>query len=133
MATKSLLNRNQIDKNKFEYVLFNPSIADFVLGSYSNESDLVSNIIKSLETETSIDYLQILTGSKKINNSNSQKIQENLFDFFFERKLNEEDWDFLILLSYLDFFNEKLNKRIEQFLNTLINADSPSGKKRGNY
>lgn len=129
LATKSLLNRNQIDKNKFEYVLFNPSIADFVLGSYSNESDLVSNIIKSLETETSIDYLQILTGSKKINNSNSQKIQENLFDFFFERKLNEEDWDFLILLSYLDFFNEKLNKRIERFLTTLINADNPSGKR----
>lgn len=129
LATKSLLNRNQIDKYKFEYVLFNPSIADFVLGSYSNESDLVSNIIKSLETETSIDYLQILTGSKKINNSNSQKIQENLFDFFFERKLNEEDWDFLILLSYLDFFNEKLNKRIKRFLTTLINADNPSGKR----
>jgi adenylate kinase family enzyme len=129
LATKSLLNRNRIDKDKFEYVLFNPSITDFVLGSYSDESDLVSNIIKSLETETSIEYLQILTGSKKINNYNSQNIQENLFDFFFERKLNEEDWDFLILLTYLDFFNEKLNKRIEQFLKTLINADNPSGKR----
>ncbi|MGY0393305.1 nSTAND3 domain-containing NTPase [Bizionia sp. KMM 8389] len=129
LATKSLLNRNQVDEDKFEYVLFNPSITDFVLGSYSDESDLISNIIKSLETETSIDYLQTLTGSKKINNTNSQNIQVNLFDFFFERKLNEEDWDFLILLSYLDFFNEKLNKRIEQFLKTLINADNPSGKR----
>jgi hypothetical protein len=129
LATKSFLNRIQIDEDKFEYVLFNPSIADFVLGTYSDESDLISNVIKSLETETSIDYLQILTGSKKINNSNSQRIQENLFDFFFERKLNEEDWDFLILLSYLDFFNEKLNERIEQFLNSLIKADNPRGKR----
>jgi len=129
LVAKSLLNRNQIDNDKFEYVLFNPSITDFVLGSYSNEVDLVSNIIKSLETETSIDYLQILTESKKISNSNSQKIQENLFDFFFERKLNEEDWDFLILLSYGNFFNEKLNKRIERFLKTLVNAYDPSGKR----
>ena len=129
LATKSLLNRNRIDTDKFEYVLFNPSITDFVLGSYSDESDLVSNIIKSLETETSIDYLQILIGSKKISSSTAQRIQENLFDFFFDRKLNEEYWDFLILLSYLDFFNEKLNKRIEQFLKTLINADNPSGKR----
>jgi hypothetical protein len=129
LATKSLLNRNQIDKNKFEYVLFNPSITDFVLSSYSNESDLVSNIVKSLKTETSLDYLKTLFVFKKINNSNSQRIQENLFDFFFEKKIIEEDWDFLILLSYLDFYNEKLNKRIEHFLKTLINADNPSGKR----
>lgn len=129
LATKSLLNRNQIDKDKFEYVLFNPSITDFVLSSYSDEIDLVSNIIKSLETETSLDYLQTLSGFKKINSSNSQKIQENLFDYFFERKMNEEDWDFLILLSFLDFFNEKLNKEIEHFLVTLINADNPSGNR----
>src|SRR5690606_32306993 len=31
LAVKSLLNRNQIGKNKFEYSLFNPSIADFIL------------------------------------------------------------------------------------------------------
>lgn len=129
LATKSLLNRNQINKNKFEYVLFNPSITDFVLSSYSDESDLVSNIIKSLETEASLDYLQTLSISQKLNSLNSQRIQENLFDFFFDRKINEEDWDFLILLSYLDFFNEKLNKRIEHFLKTLIYADNPSGNR----
>lgn len=127
LATKSLLNRNQIDENNFEYVLFNPSITDFVLGSYSDESDLISNVIKSLETETSIDYLQTLTGFKKINKANSKRIQENLFDFFFERKMEEEDWDFLILLTYLDFFNDSLNTRIEHFLKSLIKADNPSG------
>ncbi|WP_225037379.1 restriction endonuclease [Winogradskyella sp. SM1960] len=130
LATKSLLNRNQIDEDKFEYVLFNPSIADFVLGSYSDDSNLISNIIKSLENEISIDYLKALSGlGKKINSSNLKRIQENLFDFFFEPKLNEEDWDFLILLSFLDFFNEKTNKRIERFLNALIEADSPNGNR----
>lgn len=129
LGTKSLLNRNQIGETKFEYVLFNPSITDFVLGSYSDESDLISNIIKSLETETSLDYLQTLTGFKKINKTNSKRIQENLFDYFFDSKLNEEDWDFLILLTYLDFFNENLNQKIEHFLKTLISADNPTGNR----
>lgn len=129
LATKSLLNRNQLNTNEFEYTLFNPSITDFVLSSYSDESDLVSNIIKSLETETSINYFRTLTFLKKIDSANSQKIIENLFDFFFKSQMNKENWDFLILLSNLDFFNEKFNKKIEHFLKTLINADKPSGKR----
>lgn len=129
LGIKSLLNRNQIDEAKFEYVLFNPSITDFVLGSYSNESDLISDIIKSLETETSLDYLQTLIVFKKINKTNSQRIQESLFDFFFDRKLDEKDWDFLILLTYLDFFNENLNQKIEHFLKILISADNPTGNR----
>src|SRR5690606_33741223 len=57
LATKSLLNRNLLGDNKYEYVLFNPSIADFVLGSYANDIDLICNIIKSLNSEVSIEYL----------------------------------------------------------------------------
>lgn len=129
LATRSLLNRNQIEENKYEYVLFNPSIADFVLSTYSNEIDLICNILKSLDNEVSIDYLHALLRSNKISNSYSSRILENLFDYFFERKLKDEDWDFLIALCYFDFFNEKINKRIEFFLNTLINADNPSGKR----
>lgn len=134
LVTKSLLNRNQIDENEFEYILFNPSIADFILSSYSEETDLISNILKSLETVVSIDYLQALVLSKKITPSNSKRISENLFDYFFDRKMHEEDWDFLIALSflnysYLDFFNEKTTKRIELFLNTLIEIENASGDK----
>lgn len=127
LATKSLLNRNQIEKNKYEYVLFNPSITDFVLSCYSNESELISNILKSLETETSLRNFDTISFYNKINKQYLKKIQENLFEYFFERKIDEEDWDFLILLSYKDFFNENLNKQIEQFLNTLVNADNPQG------
>lgn len=129
LATKSLLNRNLINENKYEYVLFNPSIADFILSSYSNEIDLICNILKSLDNEVSIDYLHALLRSNKINNSYTSRILENLFDYFFESKLEGEEWDFLIALCYFDFFNEKINKRIEHFLNTLINANNPSGNR----
>lgn len=127
LATRSLLNRNQIEENQYEYVLFNPSIADFVLSTYSNEIDLICNILKSLDSEISIDYLDALLSSDKINKSNRGKISEILFDYFFEPKLENEDWDFLISLCYFDYFNEKTNKRIEFFLNTLVNADYSSG------
>jgi DNA polymerase III delta prime subunit len=129
LATKSLLNRNLIEDNKYEYVLFNPSIADFILSSYSNEIDLICNVLKSLDNEVSIDYLNALLRSNKINNTYISIILENLFDYFFDPKLKEEDWDFLITLCYLDFFNKKINKRIKLFLNKLIKADNPSGKR----
>lgn len=129
LATKSLLNRNQIGNENYEYVLFNPSIADFVLSAYSNEIDLICNILKSLDNEVSIEYLHTLLISKKINNKYRTKILENLFNFFFERKLKDEDWDFLITLCYIDSFNDTLNARIETFLNTLINAENPSGER----
>jgi hypothetical protein len=129
LATKSLLNRNQIGDEKYEYVLFNPSIADFVLGAYSNEIDLICNILKSLNSEVSIDYLHTLLRNNKINKNHTSRILDNLFDFFFESKLKDENWDFLIALSYIDFFDDIINKRLETFLNIIINADNPSGER----
>lgn len=128
LVTKSLLNRNQIDEKEYEYVLFNPSITDFVLTTYAGESELISNIVKSLKTETSIKFIDSLSQSKKINSQSFSKIQESLFDYFFEQKIREDSWDFLILITYLDLFNPKLNKKIEQFLLNLTNAKNPYGK-----
>lgn len=129
LAIKSLLNRNQLGENNYEYVLFNPSISDFVLKSYSSEIDLISNVLKSLETEVSISFLNTLTIFKKITKKSSLTIQEILFDYFFEKKMEEEDWDFLILLTYIDFFNNRLNNKIELFLKKLISTDYASGNK----
>lgn len=129
LVTKSLLNRNQINEKEYEYeyVLFNPSITDFLLSTYADENVLISNIVKSLETETSIRFINTLYLSKKISPQSLKKIQENLFDYFFEEKIREENWDFLILISYLNLFNEVLNKKIEKFLLNLKNAEKPSG------
>jgi adenylate kinase family enzyme len=129
IATKSLLNRNKISENKYEYVLFNPSIADFIISVYSNEIDLICNIFKSLDSEISIDYLNALLRSSKINNLYSNRILENLFDYFFERKIQEENWDFLICLSYIDYNSEKVNKRIESFLKVLVNSNRSKGER----
>lgn len=127
LVAKSLLNRNQINEKEFEYVLFNPSITDFVLSAYADENELVSNIVKSLKTETSLRFINTLYLSKKISSQSLKKIQQNLFDYFFEEKIREENWDFLILVSYLNLFNEELNKKIESFLLNLTNAESPNG------
>ncbi|TRX71835.1 restriction endonuclease [Carboxylicivirga sp. M1479] len=129
LATKSLLNRNQTDKTNYEYTLFNPSIADFILSSYSGECELISNILKSLGTQTSISYLNTLSVFNKVNKQCLEKIQENLFDYFFEEKLAEENWDFLILLSYINIFNESIKTRIEQFIEVLLNTDYPRGNR----
>lgn len=127
LATKSLLNRNRNENGSFEYVLFNPSIADFVLNSYAEESDLISNILISLNTERSINYFKIISVSGKISKESTKNIQENLFDYFFEKKLEEEDWDFLITLIYIDFFNDKLEKKINLFIQSLINSENAYG------
>lgn len=127
LATKSLLNRNQVEINNFEYVLFNPSIADFVLNSYSEESDLISNILIALNTEQSINYFKSISISGKMNKRCSRAIQENLFNYFFEKKLEEEDWDFIIALIYIDFLNPRLKNKINLFIYSLINSENARG------
>ena len=41
--------------------------------------------------------------------------------------IEEEKWDFLILLSYVDFSAGRANKWIKQFLDALMNAEYPVG------
>lgn len=127
LAIKSLLNRNQVETGNFEYILFNPSIADFILNSYSGETDLISNILISLNNEQSINYFKSISIARKISKDCSKIIQENLFNHFYEKKMEEEDWDFLIALVYIDFFNPRLENKISLFLHSLINSENPSG------
>tara|TARA_R110002050_G_scaffold287402_1_gene438592 strand:- start:655 stop:2949 length:2295 start_codon:yes stop_codon:yes gene_type:complete len=129
IATKSLLNRNQLSDFSYEYVLFNPSITDFILSSYSKEINLITNILKSLETETSLVYLNTISIFKKISSKCSKTIKENLFNYFFESKIKDEDWDFLILLSNLNIYNQKLNNKIINFIEILKNSGYPIGNR----
>lgn len=127
LALKSLLNRTQIQESKYEYSLFNPSIADYILNSYAKEYELIANVFKSLNSTESIKYFHSQTIFKKISAANSKKIHALLFDYFFENKMLEQDWDFLILLSYIDFSNDKLIEKIEIFLKTLVSTDYTTG------
>lgn len=129
LACKSLLNRLQVEEKNFEYRLFNPSIADFIVGAYSSDTDLIIKILKSLETETSLEFFATITRNKKVIEKNSKIIQENLFEHFLEKKIKERDWDFLILLTYHDFFNEKVINKIKLLLEQLLAAPSPTGNR----
>lgn len=128
LALKSLLNRNQIGESKYEYSLFNPSIADYILNSYAKEYELISNTFKSLNSTDAIKYFHSQTISKKISTANSKKVHAQLFDYFFESKMIEQDWDFLIQLSYIDFLNDTFKERIEKFLKTLVSTDNTIGR-----
>ena len=129
LASKSLMNRLQIEEDNFEYRLFNPSIADFVLGAYSSDTELIIKILKSLETETSLEFFSTITRNKKVIEKNSKIIHENLFEHFLEKKIKEGDWDFLILLTYHDFFNENIIFKISHLLKQLVGAQSPIGNR----
>lgn len=127
LAVKSLLNRNQVDEDEFEYVLFNPSIADFVLSSYSSDSILLSNIFSSLASEDSLRYFNTLSLSNVISRRSKGIIQKNLFERLSYHMINDGNWDYVILLTYIDFCNEALNEEIQAFLNNLMHAKYPNG------
>ena len=110
LGIKSLLNRNQILKNSYEYELFNPSIADFIINSYSQETDLIANVLKSLESEDSLRYIKTLCSNRKISISCLDKIQNELFNHFLIKSFKKYKWDFLILLIYLNVNNLELKE-----------------------
>ncbi|MGV3598089.1 MAG: hypothetical protein ACO1PI_09485 [Bacteroidota bacterium] len=131
LAITSLLNRNQTENNEYEYTLFNPSIADFILTSYSPETELIIDVLCSLGTTTSLEYLRSLSSSSygKITIKQLKVIQSRLFDFFLQNKLEDEDWDYLILLSNLTRDNPKSKKHIIKFLEKIINTPDASGNR----
>ncbi len=131
LATGALLNRTQITEREYRYTLFNPSIADFIFSQYLEDHYLIINILKSLETEESLILLKSLSlqNKKKITREKLQIIQSSLFDYFLTKKIQKEDWDFLILLSYFDFVDSSNNTKIIFFLETLVNTSNASGSR----
>lgn len=64
LTVKCFLNRNQDAWGRVFYTLFNPSIADFILHEYKNNTQKLSNIYLSLNTISSLSYLWSLWNSK---------------------------------------------------------------------
>ncbi len=129
LAISSLLNRNQRSGNSFEYSLFNPSIGDFILNTYLKDIDLIISILKSLANCSSLEYLIGLSLNKKIPKNDIKRIQFELFTQLYDSKVIEQEWDYLILLSYLDPLNSKVRHFINKFFSHLIEQDDSSGKK----
>lgn len=129
LSIGSLLVRVKNDKTTY-YRLFNPSIADFVLSKYGDDTELVIDTLKSLGTEESLSFIKSLNFSsehKKMSYDQFSEIQTALFDYFYEDKIKSEDWDFLIQLSYLDFIGSKNDSRIKSFLEELLKSEAACG------
>ncbi|MDE5423707.1 restriction endonuclease [Ancylomarina sp. DW003] len=127
LAVGSLLDRSETWDDKIEYSLFNPSIGDFILNTYLEEVDLVISILKSLGTDSSINFLNSLRSNNKISKDIIQQIQEELFNYFYADKLRNRDWDYLVLLSSLDIYNPRITFKIKDLIKQLSNNKEPKG------
>jgi len=127
LAIRSLLNRSQSWNNNYIYSLFNPSIGDFILNSYLDDIDLVISILKSLGTNSSLKFLESLQFNNKFSTEAIQQVQLELFNYMYETKIVNREWDYLILLSYLDFVNPKTIKKIKLFLKVITKEKESTG------
>lgn len=123
LATKSLLTRNQIGENSPVYTLFNPSISDFILGVYIEETRLIVDIFKSLETKESLKYLNNLKINKRLLEKDIITIQTELFEYLFDRQLENNKFDYLILLADLSSSSIKVENKIIKLLNKVIGSN----------
>lgn len=127
LAIKSLLNRSHSWSSDFAYSLFNPSIGDFIIKTYIDDLDLIISVLKSLGTISSLNFLNSLKLHKKIETDAIHEIQLVLFNYFFDIKIKNRDWDYLIMLSYLDYINTSSIKKIKEFINVVKNDRDSSG------
>lgn len=129
LAIKSLLNRSQTWDGDYEYSLFNPSIGDFILNSYLEDVDLVISVLKSLGTDSSIIFLNSLQLNNKISKETIHQIQFILLTYFYEDKLRIKDWDFLILLAYLDIFNPRTTETTKELIKEISKNKASKGER----
>jgi hypothetical protein len=102
-VVKYFLNRNQTYSKKIEYSLFNPSIADFVLNKYKNNSAILKQVYISLSSVESLKELNSLSLFKKFD----KPIYEEIVLFLYEQlDIETENIDYAIKLLYMvEFIN----------------------------
>lgn len=107
LASKSFLNRIMRDGVVY-YSLFNPSIADFILREYCNNSAKLTNVFLALCTVKSLDNLQSLLSEKIISVDLYNRIHESLI---IDDDLFEKNHDYILNLMH-SFRNDIQKKKI---------------------
>lgn len=98
-VVKYFLNRNQTYSKKIEYSLFNPSIADFVLNKYKNNSKILIDILSSLKSLESLKEFRFKKIDKTIYEAVILCLYENI-------GVKMENIDYSLMLLYLvEFIN----------------------------
>ncbi|MFA6144265.1 MAG: hypothetical protein WCW84_12775 [Sulfurimonas sp.] len=99
-VVRYFLNRSQNGYRKIEYTLFNPSISDFVLNKYKNNSAILKHVYLALSSVESLKELRLLNGYG-INKS----IYEEIILFLYEQlDIESENIDYTIMLLDLVHF-----------------------------
>lgn len=98
LSTKSFLNRSKNLKN-FEYTLFNPSIADYIINEYRSDFEVLAFIILSLQSLSCVLAIYDMVKNKLINKKNYSAILKKIFQEVFLTESKEyTDFDFLLAL-----------------------------------
>ncbi|MDD3856097.1 restriction endonuclease [Sulfurimonas sp.] len=120
-VVKYFLNRNQTYSKKIEYSLFNPSIADFVLNRYKNDTKKLIDIFTSLKTIESLKEFRFKKNDKTIYEAVILCLYENL-------DIRTENIDYCLMLIYLvEFINigrDDINTEKRNMLIQSIISDS---------
>jgi len=118
-VVKYFLNRTKTYDQKIEYSLFNPSIADFVLNRYKNNSAILKYVYLALASVKSLKELRSLNFLNRI----SKSTYEEIILFLYEQlDVETENINYTILLLYIaEFINaiDVLKRNI--FVQNMIN------------
>lgn len=121
LATKSFLNRNRSSSEE-TYLLFNPSISDFVLSEYGKNIEKLTTICKSLDSTKSLEQVLSLQRENIISTTETSKIMSSIFDDAFQQ---DKSYDYLIYLSYFCRGDETKKGKIIALLNKMISNPLP--------
>lgn len=115
-VVKYFLNRNQTYSKKIEYSLFNPSIADFILNRYKNDTKKLIDIFSSLKTIESLKEFRF----KK----NDKTIYETVILYLYKKiDIKMENIDYSLMLLYLvEFINIRRDDISTEKRNMLIQS-----------
>ncbi len=115
-VVKYFLNRNQTYNKKIEYSLFNPSIADFILNRYKNDTKKLISIFSSLRTIESLKEFRFKKSDKIIYETVILCLYENL-------DISTENVDYSLMLIYLvEFVNIRRDDISTEKRNMLIQS-----------
>ncbi len=121
LATKSFLNRNRSSSEE-TYLLFNPSISDFVLSEYGKNIEKLTAICKSLDSTKSLEQVLSLQRENIISTTETSKIMSSIFDDAFQQ---DKSYDYLIYLLYFCRGDETKKGKIIALLNKMISNPLP--------
>ena len=124
-VVKYFLTRTETYNKTIEYALFNPSIADFIIERYKDNSNKLIECFLSLHTIQSLKALRSFSYNKTITQEMYQKVLLALYrDVNILELENPDDIDYVIQLLYMveiEPFKKDINKnKINTFYKSMI-------------